>query len=178
MGTWRRSEPEVTRTPEFLDPDHPDGVVDPIPAGERPDHEAAARTLAAGLGWEGDDARLRRSPRVEMTVASGDGELWELRYDVASGRVSGEPVAARGMDAGRFMQRLHKARTYPDEGLGVRFWWAILVDVMAGAMVLWGASGVLMWWQMKNLRRIGAVVLVLAGVGAAMLMGGMAAEMG
>jgi hypothetical protein len=31
-------------------------------------------------------------------------------------------------------------------------------------MVGWGVTGLLMWWQMKNVRKIGAVVIALSVV--------------
>jgi hypothetical protein len=32
------------------------------------------------------------------------------------------------------------------------------------AMVFWGASGLLMWWQMKKLRRWGLLTLIISAV--------------
>ena len=65
-----------------------------------------------------------------------------------------------------FLLRLHTAHGYPtDASNGVKFWWAVIVDVMAVAMVAWAATGLLMWWQMKNLRRAGLVTLALCAVG-------------
>ena len=41
--------------------------------------------------------------------------------------------------------------------------------MMAAAMVVWGCSGPLMWWQMKSLRRWGAVALAASVVAATCL---------
>ena len=38
---------------------------------------------------------------------------------------------------------------------------------MALVMVFWGLSGVLMWWQIKATRRVGAVVLLVSLLAAA-----------
>ena len=48
--------------------------------------------------------------------------------------------------------------------------WAILVDIMAGLMIFWGLSGIIMWWQMKPLRQAG-FVSVIAGAGLAIALG-------
>ena len=55
----------------------------------------------------------------------------------------------------RLLLRMHTAHTYPADD-PVRWAWAVLVDITAVAMVMFGLSGLLMWWQMKNLRRKGA----------------------
>ena len=52
---------------------------------------------------------------------------------------------------------------------GRRWLWAVVVDMMAAAMVVWGCSGPLMWWQMKSLRRWGAVALAASVVAATCL---------
>ena len=44
--------------------------------------------------------------------------------------------------------------------------WALIVDAMAFVMVFWGASGLLMWWQIKATRRLGVVVVLLSVVAA------------
>jgi hypothetical protein len=59
--------------------------------------------------------------------------------------------------------RLHTAHGYPSE-FGARWIWAIAVDVMFLCMVGWGVTGLLMWWQMKNVRKIGAVLIALSVV--------------
>ncbi len=37
--------------------------------------------------------------------------------------------------------------------------WAVIVDVVGVAMVLWVATGVYMWWQVRQTRRWGALAL-------------------
>jgi hypothetical protein len=36
----------------------------------------------------------------------------------------------------------------------------LILDVMAIAMVTWGITGLVMWWQLKRTRLIGALVIV------------------
>lgn len=89
---------------------------------------------------------------------------YNLQTGALSGRAedatarAGEPPSTR-----QFLTRLHKAHGYPS-GFGARWIWAVAVDVMFVCMVGWGLTGLLMWWQMKNVRVIGAVLLVLSVV--------------
>ncbi|MCA9912754.1 MAG: hypothetical protein KC496_05380, partial [Anaerolineae bacterium] len=43
-----------------------------------------------------------------------------------------------------------------------RMFWSLIVDGMAFAMVTWGITGVIMWWQIKRTRMVGAVVILLS----------------
>jgi len=47
---------------------------------------------------------------------------------------------------------------------GARWLWARIVDVMGVAMILWGLTGLVMWWTLRPTRRTGALALGL-GVG-------------
>ena len=40
--------------------------------------------------------------------------------------------------------------------------WSLFIDIMAIAMVTWGITGLVMWWQLKSLRLVGGVVLGLS----------------
>ena len=104
----------------------------------------------------------------------GDGKTWRVQYDLATGSVSGRPEGYPGepLSSRRFLTRLHLVHGYPGRP-GVRRGWAVAVDLMFASMVGWGITGLLMWWQMKNVRRVGLVVLALSGVVAATLAAGM-----
>ncbi|HLV01238.1 MAG TPA: hypothetical protein VKZ59_08230 [Acidobacteriota bacterium] len=38
--------------------------------------------------------------------------------------------------------------------------WAVIVDIVCVAMMTWVASGLYMWWQLKSVRRSGALVIL------------------
>ena len=59
--------------------------------------------------------------------------------------------------------RMHTTHGQPPHWNG-RMIWSVFADVMAAAMVLWGLSGVVMWWQVKRTRLLGGLVL-LASLG-------------
>ena len=70
------------------------------------------------------------------------------------------------------MLRLHTAHGFPN-GLGVRWFWAVAVDLMFASMCFWGQSGVVMLWQIKRTRRVGLVLLFLSAAVATWLAIGM-----
>lgn len=47
----------------------------------------------------------------------------------------------------------------------VRWWWAVVVDLTAGVMVFWAASGIFLWWQVRAARRAGAAKVASAEAG-------------
>ncbi len=112
---------------------------------------------------------VRAAPDLRFHAAVGD-ELLVVTYDLRSHSIDERRVdePRRVFDLRTFLMRLHVSRGYPSAP-GVRTVWGTIVDVTAGLMIFWAISGVIMWWQMKSLRRLGGVVLVL-GVGMAMFL--------
>ncbi|AMV37818.1 PepSY-associated TM helix domain-containing protein [Planctomyces sp. SH-PL62] len=95
----------------------------------------------------------------------GEGRPWLVTYNLQTGAVSGravdDPASQAELSTRRFLLRLHMIHGYPSE-FGQRWIWSFLVDVMAFLMVFWAISGIVMWWQIKRLRRVGAAALVLS----------------
>jgi len=58
----------------------------------------------------------------------------------------------------------------------VQWFWALSVDVVSIAMLFWVASGLVMWWQLKAVRRAGVVIVVVSALAAAWLAIGMHAQ--
>lgn len=104
---------------------------------------------------------LRSVPKLRFH-ARADGREWISDYDALSGAVSTRDAeVAVKPDWRRFLLRLHVAHGYPIDG-GVRWIWAVVVDVMAAVMVFWGLSGIVMWWQIKSTRRWGTVAMAIS----------------
>ncbi|MBL8898411.1 MAG: PepSY domain-containing protein [Planctomycetes bacterium] len=126
---------------------------------------AAMRTA----GPAPSELRVRSAPVLELGLLA-DGEKRRASYDLAKGELVVHPAGAEPARSLRsFLLRLHTAHGYPAE-LGPRTAWALLVDLMAAALVIWALSGLLMWWQMKLLRRAGLLALG-AGALAALVLG-------
>ncbi|MGL4423985.1 MAG: PepSY domain-containing protein, partial [Gemmataceae bacterium] len=97
--------------------------------------------------------------------------IWLASYNPITGSVSGRPAdEPNTTELGwrRFLLRLHTAHGYPTE-TNSRWAWALIVDAMAVTMCFWGLTGLIMWWQIKATRRLGAVVLILSALAAATL---------
>jgi hypothetical protein len=60
-----------------------------------------------------------------------------------------------------FFLRMHTSHGQSPTWNG-RSFWSLAVDTMAIAMVFWGISGIIMWWQIKRTRWIGAVIIGLS----------------
>jgi len=104
----------------------------------------------------------------ELTFfVEGAGKVWRSSYNLQTASLTGRPAdEARPeseLSTRRFLTRLHMAHGYPSR-IDARWVWAIAVDLMFVSMVGWGITGLLMWWQMKNMRQIGTIVLVLSAV--------------
>jgi hypothetical protein len=65
--------------------------------------------------------------------------------------------------ANALLERFHRRRGYAT-GYALDTAWAVSVDLVIAAMVLWVVSGLWMWWEMKLTRPLGALALV-TGVG-------------
>jgi hypothetical protein len=148
----------------------------PLRADEPPplaDPKAALVAVLAKVGLPASEVTVRTNPELGFLM-EGNGRTWRVQYDLATGAISGRPEDAPGepLSSRRFLTRLHLAHGYPGR-LGVRWGWAVAVDLMFASMVGWGITGLLMWWQMKNVRRIGLAVLAMSAVVATMLAVGM-----
>lgn len=92
-------------------------------------------------------------------LASVDGQPARVTYVLKDGHVDitkfdGSP----GMSARGFFLKLHTSHGQTPSWTA-RMIWSLFVDTMAFAMVAWGVTGLLMWWQIKRVRLIGGVVM-------------------
>jgi len=111
--------------------------------------------------------RVRTAPELTFT-AEADDRRWSVRCNLTTGEVVAREAGAGGSvirSTAGFITRLHLTRGYPSNGdVNVRWWWALIVDATAFLMLLWGVSGLVMWWQMKGQRKWGALTLGACGV--------------
>jgi len=161
----------------------PKREVPPSPFGPRPSvklpiapFEPVLKALPEALkarGVAAEAASLRVAPDLKFLM-EGEGGVWRVTYNAQTGFATGRPAASASPAPAfyRYLILLHVAHGFPSK-VNARWVWAVFVDLMFLAMAGWGATGLLMWWQMKNLRRVGLVVLLLSGVVAALLALGM-----
>ena len=133
--------------------------------------EFAVPTILDRTGFPGGAVTVTSVPDLSFLM-DADGRRWRVTFNAQTGIVSGRPTDAESPlttpSTRNFLLRLHAAHGYPYRADG-RWAWAVLVDVMAAVLVLWSASGLVMWWQVKAARRSGAVVLCLSAATAAVL---------
>lgn len=87
---------------------------------------------------------------ARVTYVLRDGHLDVIRY-----------TAQDGFTPRRFFLRLHSGHGRSPHW-NARMLWSLFIDTMALAMVTWGVTGVLMWWQIKRTRIVGGVVILLS----------------
>jgi hypothetical protein len=138
-----------------------------------PFHErfkAAVPVILERIGFPTGEVTVTSVPDVIFPVEA-DGRTWTATYSPLTGAVSGVPSGATpSTELGwrRFLLRLHTAHGYPGDP-NAKWFWAVVVDVMAFTMCFWGLSGLVMWWQLKGTRRAGAVILALSAAAATAL---------
>lgn len=125
------------------------------------------RLKAAGVAAEA--AGLRLAPDLAFLM-EGKGETWRVTFNGQNGVALARPASYKSPSPAfsRYLILMHVAHTFPAR-INARWVWAVLVDLMFLSMASWGVTGLLMWWQMKNLRRIGLIVLLLSAVAALLL---------
>ncbi|MFK8113287.1 MAG: PepSY domain-containing protein [Rubripirellula sp.] len=95
-------------------------------------------------------------------LATIDGEPARVTYVLRDGHVDiSKHKNQDGMTPRHFFLRLHTSHGQPPHWNG-RMFWSLFVDVMACAMVTWGLTGLVMWWQIKRTRMIGGVVIAIS----------------
>lgn len=133
--------------------------VDPNP------YQLARRTAPDILKAAGIETNAKIQPRGWSKLnflATVNGQPARITYVLRDGHVDivaydGEPdMSLRG-----FFLRLHTTHGRSPHWNG-RSIWSIVIDIMAIAMVMWGITGMVMWWQIKRTRIIGMCIIGLS----------------
>lgn len=107
--------------------------------------------------------------------ASVDDQLARVTYVLRDGHVDVSKFDGNDeMNPRHFMLRLHTSHGQPPHW-NARMFWSLILDSMALAMVTWGVTGLVMWWQLKRTRFIGSLVILLSLATATWLYFGMSA---
>ena len=127
----------------------------------------SAATLMEKQGFQGAELASVQMAALEFQVQDSKNEVWTVTYDAKAGSIRGEKASekesalAASLSLRRFLLNLHVAHGYPDE-MSARSIWAVFVDIMGLTMIFWGISGIVMWWQIKRTRLVGALCLVFS----------------
>ncbi|MEI5997256.1 PepSY-associated TM helix domain-containing protein [Paraburkholderia bengalensis] len=117
----------------------------------------ARREPAHPVAW-GDRSAVQ--PEFWQVAVAGPGQGVQAEYWVGNGYVS---VKRTQNSLLATMNNLHK-------GVGLSVGWVLLIDTIAGSLILLSLTGVLLWTELNRRRTVG-VVLVGASIAAAMVCG-------
>lgn len=123
--------------------------------------EQSARAILAAAGREPQELRRVSAPNLRWLAGAE-----QITADLNRRSVTTRPTPT--LDIERLLTRLHVTHGYETDD-SARLVWAVVVDAMAAAMVLWSFSGLVMWWQKRGQRRVGLLLLASTTVGAVTL---------
>lgn len=157
--SWVGTMPKNEEDPQVLLPEIRNVTLTPNPQVAA--QNAAARVL--------DDAGLLKGKEPQPFgwtklnfLATVDGEPARVTYVLKDGHVDiNRFTGDDGMPLRHFFLRMHTSHGHSPSWNG-RTIWSLAVDAMAMAMVFWGISGLVMWWQIRRTRWIGAVIIGLS----------------
>ncbi|PHQ31745.1 PepSY domain-containing protein [Rhodopirellula bahusiensis] len=102
-------------------------------------------------------------------LATVDDVPVRVTYVLRDGHVDvTEYTGEDGYSPRQFFVRLHTSHGQPPHWNGRRLW-SFFIDAMAIAMVTWGVTGLVMWWQIKRTRLIGSGVIAVSVLTAAFM---------
>jgi len=149
-----------------------------VPVTLADDLQQAMPSILAQHGFPVGAVTVTSLPELNVPIEA-DGVTWLTTYNPLTGQLAAKAAAEAPkseLSWRRFLLRLHTAHGYPGE-TNARWFWAIIVDVMAFVMCFWGVTGLLMWRQIKATRAVGWSVLALSAACAVTLGYGMHALM-
>lgn len=119
-----------------------------------------SRQILAAAGLDGAHGVTRRKDGAIVVTRNDLVTPRRLTYTPVTRTVIIERMPHR---ANAFLERFHRRRGYAT-GYALDTVWAVSVDLVIAAMVIWALSGLWMWWEMKATRRLGAAAF-LGGAG-------------
>lgn len=119
--------------------------------------EEAARSILEDLDMEGAHGVQGRLEDGVLTIIRHRPIRTErVTYDAVEGTLR---IERRQFAMVYFLEMLHRRRGF-DQPFLANDTWAVIVDGVIVAILLWAATGLWMWWEMLRTRRLGAWCLV------------------
>lgn len=135
-------------------------------------HRAAAKLLEQAGLLNDKDPKPFGWTKLNF-LATVDGEPARITYVLNDGHIDiNRFTGDDGMPLRHFLLRMHTSHGQSPTWNG-RSFWSLAVDTMAIAMVFWGISGIIMWWQIKRTRWIGVIIIGLSIVTATVMVMGL-----
>ena len=98
----------------------------------------------------------RQSPTQINVYAYSFWTSTHLKYDIDRKKLT---VEDRRFRWDHFLTGMHARGGFEQEGF-LQLSWSIVVDIVCVAMIVWIASGLVMWWELPGQRRWGWVAIV------------------
>jgi hypothetical protein len=144
----------------------------PQPAPESP--RELAQWLKQELKLTGKPGRVQKEPAHPVLWGDRSAiqpEHWQLSFTSPQQNTSAEYWAGSGyVTVKRSDNTFLATLTNLHKGVGMSVGWVLLVDTLAGSIILLSLTGVLLWTQLNARRTVGAV-LVLGSIVAAVCVG-------
>lgn len=125
-----------------------------FPAGAKP--AQLAEQILADLGLSG--AHRVSGGTGEKPLQIDRQHAWgprRITFEAKGGRIRVEREEFRGPS---FLERMHRRRGF-QQPHAIDDAWGLSVDVAMIAMVIWGLSGLWLWWELRSTRLAGALCL-------------------
>lgn len=168
--SWVGTMPKNEEDPQVLLPEIRNIKLTPDP--QETAHKAAASLLEKSGLLNGKDPQPFGWTKLNF-LATVDGEPARITYVLKDGHVDiNRYTGDDGMPLRHFFLRMHTSHGQSPTWNG-RSFWSLAVDTMAIAMVFWAISGIIMWWQIKRTRWIGAAIIGLSIVTATLMVLGL-----
>ncbi len=113
------------------------------------------REILADAGLAGGFNVSRPSPTRIVVNRPNFRRFARVTYDLAAGRLT---IADRTAAWPQSLTAMHTRAGFYNRSPGNSFW-AVLIDVLCVGLVVWIATGLTMWWQLRGSRTWGWVAL-------------------
>ncbi len=158
-NSWIGTMPKNDEDPELLLPAIRNVKLSPDPQ-DTAKNAATSLLNSAGL-LKGKEPQPFGWTKLNF-LATVDDQPTRITYVLKDGHVDiNRFTGENGMPLRHFFLRMHTSHGQSPTWNG-RSFWSLAVDTMAIAMVFWGVSGIIMWWQIKRTRWIGAIIIALS----------------
>lgn len=115
-----------------------------------------------GLTGPVTNRRSRDLAKLRFITEDDQGKRWHTSIVLERGSVTSRADDDSVIPNLRIaMMRLHKLHDYTTQ-LSYEWVWVFITDLTAIMLILWGASGAIMWWQLKPTRLLGSLGIAAA----------------
>lgn len=109
-------------------------------------------------GFNPGKSRVQRIPNLAMEIES-ENKQYRVLYNLRNGNYRIDDLNKRKFRLNNLVGNLHELHGYPLSGFSLKWLWVFCADVLAGLMMIWAITGLIMWLKMKRQFVIGLIIL-------------------